>query len=171
MIQEADLVSACAAVSAKYGEDMGQDVAVTLLKWDRHGTLKAHDSLSLLKLALHCGLLAAKHRRQPSFPDNRTTNVNEGFQKDYSELSFWGIGRDELVRNESVADRMGLCRLRQLLLAPKNRRVVFHALRLDKDTSLSRARYSQLLAPFKQAGYVKRKANKRRRSNFNKVPS
>lgn len=162
MITENDLIAACRLVSSKYGEDMGQDVAVILLKWDQRGTLQARDSVSLKKLALHCASLAARHNRRCNFPGKTA-------YKNYNELSRSDLVSDEMVRTESVADRMELCRLRQLLLAPKNRRVVLHALKLDADRPISRARYCQLLTPFTKAGYIRKKSNKYKASNFKKA--
>ena len=150
MIDDFSLVAACSAVSSRYGDDIGQDVVVTLLQWDQRGTLKVADEQSLKRLALNCGRYALRHKQRTRGFEARTEILTPFLQESHSHL----------VASESVADRMEMCELRRLLLLTKNQKLVAHAL---GEKQFSRERYRQKLEPFVEAGYIKAKVSKIRK--------
>src|SRR3990167_6848312 len=156
MIEEQSLVSACSAVSTKYGEDIGQDVAVTLLEWDKRGSLKATDELSLKRIALRCGYFKTQPHSQTRMEakticvsfgtlggdDHMLDHPEDANQINLDRVVVSGLMHadrhyanpltDEsityLVGSESVAERMEFCELKRLLCDPKNAKMVRHAL-------------------------------------------
>src|SRR3990167_7512904 len=165
------LVDACRAVSVRYGDDVSQDVAVTLLEWERRGTLQPN--LPLKYVALLCGKYRVQ-QLQRSSGEARTIVTTFGAHADAGG-DIEGISLDRittennsskyvnstteetlsyLVRSESVADRMEFCALKKLLCDPANQKVIRHAL---GDPQYSRERYSQKLRPFVEGGYLNKK--------------